>query len=101
MVRSQRSPQAIGGRPRYRCWRKDPKHTDYDPVFPLSDHNSARAYEMICDDTNLGLQRSENLVFIQVFPQGCDAGTKQILYAHLAENLKEECDMVGSLREEC
>jgi hypothetical protein len=56
---------------------------------------------MICDDTNLGLQRSENLVFIQVFPQGRDAGTKQILYAHLAEKLKEECDIVGSLREEC
>lgn len=51
---------------------------------------------MICEDTNLGLKRTDKLVFIQVFQQGRDASTKQALYAALAKRLKEECDVDGN-----
>jgi phenylpyruvate tautomerase PptA (4-oxalocrotonate tautomerase family) len=51
---------------------------------------------MICEDTNLGLRRTNKLVFIQIFQQGRDAETKQALYAALAEQLKEECGVEGN-----
>lgn len=51
---------------------------------------------MICEDTNLGLERTDKLVFIQVFQQGRDAKTKQALYAALAERLKAECGVDGN-----
>lgn len=50
---------------------------------------------MICEDTDLGLQRTDNLVFIQIFQQGRDAKTKQALYAALADKLKSECGVEG------
>ncbi|SMQ49278.1 unnamed protein product [Zymoseptoria tritici ST99CH_1A5] len=52
--------------------------------------------EMICEDTNLGFERTDKLVFIQVFQQGRDAETKQALYAALAEQLKKECGVEGN-----
>nr|POF17973.1 putative tautomerase yrdn [Quercus suber] len=52
-------------------------------------------YEMICEDTNLGLTRSDKLVFIQVFQQGRDAATKQTLYAKLAEELGKQTGLEG------
>lgn len=52
-------------------------------------------YELICEDTNLGLKRTDKLVFIQVFQQGRDAKTKQVLYAKLAEELKKETGLEG------
>lgn len=53
-------------------------------------------YELICEDTNLGMERTDKLVFIQVFQQGRDAKTKQALYAALAHRLKEECGLGGN-----
>lgn len=42
---------------------------------------------MICEDTGLGYERSERLIFIQVFQQGRSAEQKQALYAKLMEEL--------------
>ncbi|KAF2143008.1 uncharacterized protein K452DRAFT_248712 [Aplosporella prunicola CBS 121167] len=53
-------------------------------------------YEIICEDTNLGLQRTDKLVFIQIFQQGRDAAKKQAVYAQLAERLEKECGVPGS-----
>ncbi|RMY76109.1 hypothetical protein D0863_02149 [Hortaea werneckii] len=52
-------------------------------------------YEIICEDTNLGLKRTDHLVFIQVFQQGRTAEVKQQFYAKLAERLKAECGLEG------
>jgi hypothetical protein len=52
-------------------------------------------YEMICEDTNLGLERSDKLVFIHIFQQGRDLEKKQALYASLAERLEKECNVPG------
>lgn len=52
--------------------------------------------ELICEDTNLGLKRTDKLVFIQIFQQGRDAKTKQALYAALADRLKAECGLDGN-----
>lgn len=53
-------------------------------------------YEIICEDTNLGLQRTDKLIFIQVFQQGRDAEKKQAVYASLAERLEKECNVPGN-----
>ncbi|KAI7157728.1 hypothetical protein KC349_g5410 [Hortaea werneckii] len=52
-------------------------------------------YEIICEDTNLGLKRTDKLVFIQVFQQGRTAEVKQQFYAKLAEHLKAGCGLEG------
>lgn len=52
-------------------------------------------YEIICEDTNLGLQRTDQLVFIQVIQQGRSTEVKQTFYAKLAEHLKAECGVEG------
>ena len=52
--------------------------------------------ELICEDTNLGLKRTDKLVFIQIFQQGRDAKVKQALYAALADRLKAECGLDGN-----
>lgn len=39
-------------------------------------------YEMRCSDTNLGYQRSERLIFLQIVQQGRDAEMKQAFYIH-------------------
>ena len=52
--------------------------------------------ELICEDTNLGLKRTDKLVFIQIFQQGRDAKTKEALYAALADRLKAECGLDGN-----
>lgn len=49
-------------------------------------------YEMICEDTGLGYERTEKLVFVQIFQQGRDKSTKQECYKELAKALEEECD---------
>ncbi|KAI7676182.1 hypothetical protein KC319_g4428 [Hortaea werneckii] len=70
-----------------------------DPCFPsfnfvqiITQHEP---YEIICEDTNLGLKRTDQLVFIQVFQQGRTAEVKQQFYAKLAERLKAECGLEG------
>ncbi|KAF2722708.1 Tautomerase/MIF [Polychaeton citri CBS 116435] len=52
-------------------------------------------YEIICEDTNLGLKRTDKLIFIHVFQQGRSAETKQALYAELAKELKAQCGLDG------
>lgn len=47
-------------------------------------------YELICEDTNLGYERSDRLVVIQVFQQGRSAAQKQKFYAELMAALKEK-----------
>lgn len=53
-------------------------------------------YEMICQDTGLGIERSNKLVFIQIFQQGRKTDQKQALYAALAEQLSSQCGVPGS-----
>lgn len=53
-------------------------------------------YEMICEDTGLDIQRSDKLLFIQIFEQGRGKDLKEQVYAALAENLKKECGLEGS-----
>ncbi|KAG9761355.1 hypothetical protein KCU73_g2420, partial [Aureobasidium melanogenum] len=48
-------------------------------------------YELIFEDTNLGIQRTEKLILIQIFQQGRNADQKQAIYATLAERLESEC----------
>lgn len=52
-------------------------------------------YELICEDTGLGIKRSEKLVAVQVLQQGRNAGQKQAFYAALAQQLEEKCDIPG------
>ena len=66
------------------------------PIIPKSNPskkiiNQHEPYEMICEDTNLGFERTDKLVFIQIFQQGRDAAKKQAVYAALAERLEAEC----------
>ena len=51
---------------------------------------------MICQDTGLGIERSNKLVFIHVFQQGRNKDQKQALYAGLAAQLAEHCQLKGS-----
>ena len=48
---------------------------------------------MICEDTGLGIERTQKLVFIQVFQQGRSKEQKQALYAGFAANLEKECGL--------
>lgn len=52
--------------------------------------------EIICEDTNLGLKRTDKIVFIQIFQQGRDAKTKEAIYAALGEKLKAEYGVDGN-----
>ena len=53
-------------------------------------------YEIIAEDSNLGLTRTEKLVIIQVFQQGRSTQQKQTLYTRLEENLRTHCGLSGS-----
>ncbi|KAE9962994.1 hypothetical protein EG328_011851 [Venturia inaequalis] len=53
-------------------------------------------YEMICLDTGLDYQRTDQLVFIQIFQQGRDKDTKQKFYRELAKALESECGVPGA-----
>ena len=53
-------------------------------------------YEIICEDTNLGFQRTNKLVFIQIFQQGRNAELKQAIYKELQKRLEEECGVPGT-----
>ncbi|GAB7351117.1 hypothetical protein MBLNU459_g1579t1 [Dothideomycetes sp. NU459] len=50
-------------------------------------------YELIMEDTGLGIKRTDKLVMIQVFQQGRDAEQKKALYAELARRLAKECGL--------
>ncbi|TKA66665.1 hypothetical protein B0A55_09026 [Friedmanniomyces simplex] len=47
--------------------------------------------DIICEDTNLGFERTEYIVFIQIFQQGRSAEVKQATYGALAERLSADC----------
>jgi len=50
----------------------------------------------ICEDTGLGFERTNKLVFVQVFQQGRDKSKKQEFYAELARALEKDCGLPGS-----
>ena len=52
-------------------------------------------YELICEDTNLGMERSNNLVIIQILQQGRSAEQKLAVYQALHERLFELCGLPG------
>lgn len=49
--------------------------------------------EIICDDTNLGFERTDDLVVIQVFQQGRTTEDKQNMFAALADHLSTACGL--------
>jgi phenylpyruvate tautomerase PptA (4-oxalocrotonate tautomerase family) len=51
----------------------------------LAEH---RPGQLICEDTGLGLERTDDLVILQVFQQGRSEEQKRALYAGLAERLE-------------
>ncbi|PQE17708.1 4-oxalocrotonate tautomerase protein [Rutstroemia sp. NJR-2017a BVV2] len=53
-------------------------------------------YEMICEDTGLGFERTEKLVFIQIFQQGRSREVKEATMAELAKRLGDECEVPGT-----
>jgi phenylpyruvate tautomerase PptA (4-oxalocrotonate tautomerase family) len=52
--------------------------------------------EIICEDTGLGFERTDDLVVIQIFQQGRTAEDKQNVFAALAERLEAECGLKGT-----
>ncbi|KAG9945988.1 4-oxalocrotonate tautomerase, partial [Aureobasidium melanogenum] len=48
-------------------------------------------YELIFEDTGLGIERTNKLILIQIFQQGRNSDQKQAIYADLAERLEKEC----------
>lgn len=51
---------------------------------------------MICQDTGLGIERTDRLVFIQIFQQGRSKEQKQALYKGLTDRLSSNCGLDGS-----
>ena len=45
--------------------------------------------QLICEDTGLGIERTDDLVVLQVFQQGRSEEQKRALYAGLAKRLEE------------
>ncbi|VXB01670.1 tautomerase family protein [Nocardioides sp. AX2bis] len=52
----------------------------------ITEHRPGR---IICEDTGLGLERSDGVMVVQVTQQGRSAAQKQALYAALAERLEQ------------
>jgi phenylpyruvate tautomerase PptA (4-oxalocrotonate tautomerase family) len=52
----------------------------------LTEH---RPGQLICEDTGLGIERTDDLVVLQVFQQGRSGVQKRALYAGLARRLQE------------
>ena len=48
-----------------------------------------RPGQVICEDTGLGIERTDDLVVLQVFQQGRSEEQKRALYAGLARRLQE------------
>ena len=55
-----------------------------------------RSDQLICEDTGLGLERTEDLVVLQVFQQGRSEEQKRALYAGLAKRLEEATGLAPS-----
>jgi phenylpyruvate tautomerase PptA (4-oxalocrotonate tautomerase family) len=55
-----------------------------------------RPGQLICEDTGLDLERTEDLVVLQVFQQGRSEEQKRALYAGLAKRLEAATDLTPS-----
>ncbi|SES70418.1 tautomerase family protein [Geodermatophilus poikilotrophus] len=55
-----------------------------------------RPGQIICEDTGLGIERTDDLVVLQVFQQGRSEEQKRALYAGLAQRLEEAADLSPS-----
>jgi phenylpyruvate tautomerase PptA (4-oxalocrotonate tautomerase family) len=55
-----------------------------------------RPGQLICEDTGLGLERTDDLVVLQVFQQGRSEEQKRALYAGLAKRLEEATGLAPS-----
>jgi len=55
-----------------------------------------RPGQLICEDTGLGFERSDDLVVLQVFQQGRSEEQKRALYAGLARRLHEVTGLAGT-----
>ncbi len=52
--------------------------------------------QLICEDTGLGIERTDDLVVLQVFQQGRSEEQKRALYAGLASRLEEATGLAPS-----
>jgi phenylpyruvate tautomerase PptA (4-oxalocrotonate tautomerase family) len=59
----------------------------------LTEH---RPGQLICEDTGLGIERTDDLVVLQVFQQGRSEEQKRALYAALARRLEEATGLAPS-----
>ena len=55
-----------------------------------------RPGQLICEDTGLGIERTDDLVVLQVFQQGRSEEQKRALYAGLAKSLEEATGLAPS-----
>jgi phenylpyruvate tautomerase PptA (4-oxalocrotonate tautomerase family) len=55
-----------------------------------------RPGQLICEDTGLGIERTDDLVVLQVFQQGRSEEQKRALYAGLARRLEESTGLSPS-----
>lgn len=55
-----------------------------------------KAYQMVFQDTGLGLTRTDNLVMVRVFTSPRSDEQKQFFMAELCRELKESCGILGS-----
>ncbi len=55
-----------------------------------------RPGQVICEDTGLGIERTDDLVVLQVFQQGRSEDQKRALYAGLAGHLQEAAGLSPS-----
>ncbi|KAM6487434.1 Tautomerase/MIF superfamily [Trichoderma sp. SZMC 28011] len=53
-------------------------------------------WEVICWDTGLGFERTDDIVSIQIFAQGRNRDQKMAVYAALGERLEKECGLKGN-----
>ena len=55
-----------------------------------------KAYQMVFEDTGLGLTRTDNLVMVRVFTSPRSDEQKQFFMAELCRELKESCGILGN-----
>lgn len=55
-----------------------------------------KAYQMVFEDTGLGLTRTNNLVMVRVFTSPRSDEQKQFFMAELCREWKESCGILGS-----
>ncbi|EHK27090.1 uncharacterized protein TRIVIDRAFT_62872 [Trichoderma virens Gv29-8] len=53
-------------------------------------------WEVICWDTGLGFERTDDLVSIQIFAQGRNRDQKMAMYTAFGERLEKECGLKGN-----